>query len=165
MPFELAQTHKCVSHTLFIYCSFRIRDLEDGNLKTDYSLWQVVCNFSPESSFVLNGSHLLESEYAGCLVQLRSEAETLQPIRVCGGSHTWGNQGIYPLAVSPLLVHQSASGVSFGTEVPDIVGFVTLSAILHRPYKKGNDFQLGMWVGGSLKHKQKTGETMEYKRN
>ena len=37
-------------------------------LGAGYSLWQVVCNFPPDSPFLFNGTHLLESEYAGCPV-------------------------------------------------------------------------------------------------
>lgn len=94
-----------VSHTLVMFYSFRIRHLGDANLETDYSLWQAVCNFSPESPFVLNGSHLLESEYSGCLVQVRSESETEPPIRLCGRTHLWESGdlafGSFPLAESP----------------------------------------------------------------
>lgn len=122
-----------VSHTLFMFYSFRIRHLGDANLETDYSLWQAVCNFSPESPFVLNGSHLLESEYSGCLVQLRSESEIRATYSSMWEDTSMGI-GISLSALYPLLDHQSASGISFSAEVSDILGFVTFSAILHWPY-------------------------------
>lgn len=57
-----------VSYTIFTLWSFRIRELVDGTLEMGYSLSQVVCNVSPDSSFIFNGIHPLEREHTGYLV-------------------------------------------------------------------------------------------------